>query len=294
MSYTNLESEAWLDCLASGRPGMSEPTFKALELDGWTARAQAYDDWLALVTRQAIEPILAALGGELTDRTLLDICTGTGHLAGAAAARGARAAGADFAGTMVEVARVKYPTVEFLQADAEALPHADGVFDLVTNAFGLWHLEDPDAGLREACRILRSRGRFAFTTWLSPDQGFDLFAIVVAAIRQHGTLELPLPPVPPPFRFADPVEASRSLAAAGFEAVTHERHACLWRTRRGADLLELIYKSLVRAPMLIEHQRVEARMLIQSEIVTRAEAFRSGDGYVELQFPYLLVTATKL
>ena len=157
-----------------------------------------------------------------------------------------------------------------------------------------WHLEDPDAGLREACRILRSRGRFAFTTWLSPDQGFDLFAIVVAAIRQHGTLELPLPPVPPPFRFADPVEASRSLAAAGFEAVTHERHACLWRTRRGADLLELIYKSLVRAPMLIEHQRVEARMLIQSEIVTRAEAFRSGDGYIELQFPYLLLAATKL
>ena len=65
---------------------MSEPTFKALELDGWTARAQAYDDWLAPVTRQAIEPILAALGGELTDRTLLDICTGTEHLAGAAAA----------------------------------------------------------------------------------------------------------------------------------------------------------------------------------------------------------------
>ena len=27
---------------------MSEPTFKALELDGWTARAQAYDDWLAV------------------------------------------------------------------------------------------------------------------------------------------------------------------------------------------------------------------------------------------------------
>ena len=39
---------------------MSEPTFKDLE-PGWTARAQAYDDWLAPVTRQAIEPILAAL-----------------------------------------------------------------------------------------------------------------------------------------------------------------------------------------------------------------------------------------
>ena len=35
---------------------MSQPTFKELEHDGWTARAHAYDDWLAPVTRQAIDP----------------------------------------------------------------------------------------------------------------------------------------------------------------------------------------------------------------------------------------------
>ena len=63
---------------------MGQPTFKDLEHDGWTARAHAYDDWLALVTRQAIDPILDALGGEFAGRSLLDICTGTGHLAGAA------------------------------------------------------------------------------------------------------------------------------------------------------------------------------------------------------------------
>ena len=90
---------------------MSRLTFKDLEHDGWTARAHAYDDWLAPVTRQAIDPILDALGGELAGRSLLDICTGTGHLAGAAAARGAVAEGVDFAATMVEVARANYPAV---------------------------------------------------------------------------------------------------------------------------------------------------------------------------------------
>ena len=57
-------------------------------------------------------------------------------------------------------------------------------------------------------------------------------------------------------------------------------------------LLDLIYKSLVRAPMLIEHQQPETKERVKADIVARAEAFRSG-GLIELRFPYLLVTATK-
>jgi hypothetical protein len=37
---------------------MNQPTFKDLEHEGWTARAHAYDGWLAPITRQAIDPIL--------------------------------------------------------------------------------------------------------------------------------------------------------------------------------------------------------------------------------------------
>ena len=85
-----------------------------------------------------------------------------------------------------------------------------------------------------------------------------------------------------------PVEPSQ---AAGFGAVAHQRHLCLWRTGDAASLLDLIFKSLVRAPLLIEHQQADARERVKADIVARAEAFRSG-GLIELRFPYLLVTAT--
>ena len=45
--------------------------------------------------------------------------------------------------------------------------------------------------------------------------------------------------------------------------------------------------------MLIEHQQAEAKERVKADIVARAEAFRSGDGLIELRFPYLLATATK-
>ena len=99
---------------------------------------------------------------------------------------------------------------------SEAFPHPDGGFGLAANAFGLWHLADAGAGLREACRILRPVGHFACTTWLTPEEGFDLFGIIVAAIRRHGTLDLPLPPAPPPSETKELVKAALVARAEAF------------------------------------------------------------------------------
>jgi demethylmenaquinone methyltransferase/2-methoxy-6-polyprenyl-1,4-benzoquinol methylase len=54
---------------------------------------------------------------------------------------------------MLEVARRRHPGVEFVRADALALPFRDGEFDAASMGFGLRNLADPVAGLREMVRV---------------------------------------------------------------------------------------------------------------------------------------------
>ena len=90
---------------------MTGKTFKELEREGWSAMAGAYDDWFATITRQAVAPTLDRLLDDWRGQRFLDVCCGTGHLAAAAAVRGAVAQGVDLAEPMVERARANHPEV---------------------------------------------------------------------------------------------------------------------------------------------------------------------------------------
>lgn len=270
---------------------MAENSFRSLEHAGWLAKADAYDGLFGTITDQAIDPILDSFG-TLTQKRLLDVACGTGHLAGKAAIRGAESEGVDFAATMVEKAKVNYPAVSFREGDAEHLPYDDARFDSVACCFGLLHLERPEQGMSEAWRVLKSGGRYTLTVWCSPDQGGEFFGLVMGAIQEHGTLDVPLPPAPPIFRFADPQESRAALTAAGFSAPEIKIISLKWRAEEPEDILDLIYKSVVRTPMLIEAQASDARESIHRSIIEGSERFRKGNA-IEFRFPALMATAEK-
>jgi demethylmenaquinone methyltransferase/2-methoxy-6-polyprenyl-1,4-benzoquinol methylase len=59
--------------------------------------------------------------------------------------------------------------LQWVEADALALPFPDESFDLVTSAFGFRNLADYDAGLREIVRVLRRGGELGILECAEPD-----------------------------------------------------------------------------------------------------------------------------
>lgn len=264
-------------------------SFKEAERTGWGEKASVYDDFAGQITVGVVGPVLDALAVGPGTR-FLDVCCGPGYVAAAAARRGADARGVDFAPAMVEEARRQFPAVTFDAGDAEALAFADGSFDALACAFGILHLADPDRALAEAHRVLAPGGRYAFTVWMGPER-HEFFRLVGDAIAAHGA-PVALPPAPPMFRFADPDEARRSMAAAGFGDVTVTELPLVWRIAGPEDVLAYVQKCTMRVAMVLDRQTPEARQRIHDAIVDGAAAFRREGGWA-VAWPAVLVTGRK-
>ncbi|MGG5823275.1 class I SAM-dependent methyltransferase [Falsiroseomonas sp. HW251] len=264
-------------------------SFRDAEYAGWTARAASYDAHFAAITSQAIPAILEAVG-DLAGRRFLDVCCGPGHLAAAAAERGALAEGIDFAPTMVAQARRNHPAVTFREGNAEHLDHPAASFDAVACAFGVLHLPSPDQAIAEAFRVLRPGGIFTFTQWAAED---ELLALVGSAVARHGDPGVTLPPAPPPMRFALADECCRTLVAAGFTEVAVVRLGLAWHTERPEAVLELIHGGALRAAMLIESQPPSNRERIEAAIVEAVRSRPAPGGGFRVQRPTLLAKGRK-
>jgi demethylmenaquinone methyltransferase / 2-methoxy-6-polyprenyl-1,4-benzoquinol methylase len=110
------------------------------------------------------------------DAPILDLCTGTGDLALAyhGKTRHEAIVGADFCHEMLALAREKgrragaNGRLIFVEADAQRLPFPDNYFQIVTVAFGLRNIFDPERGLAEMVRVLRPGGRLAVLEFSMP------------------------------------------------------------------------------------------------------------------------------
>jgi demethylmenaquinone methyltransferase/2-methoxy-6-polyprenyl-1,4-benzoquinol methylase len=106
---------------------------------------------------------------------ILDVCTGTGDLALAYAAKagpGVRIVASDFCRPMldrgVEKSRKAGLPVEWVEADAQELPFPTASFDLVTVAFGLRNIADTSRGLAEMARVCKPGGTLAILEFSLP------------------------------------------------------------------------------------------------------------------------------
>lgn len=192
--------------------------FHRFELAEWQTITQAYDRLLAPLTSRVIEPLLDAAGVGLGTR-VVDVATGPGYVAAAAAARGAEPLGVDFAPAMVALARSRHPSLDFVVADAADLPLTDGSYDAVVGNFAVLHLARPLEAVSEFGRVLVTGGRLGLTVWDAPERARFL-GVLLDAVAAVGASPPPELPVGPPFfRFAEDAEFSALLTGAGLADV---------------------------------------------------------------------------
>tara|TARA_R110002126_G_scaffold43555_14_gene124902 strand:- start:2084 stop:2839 length:756 start_codon:yes stop_codon:yes gene_type:complete len=110
---------------------------------------------------------------------VLDLAGGTGDIAALFSRRvgpSGRVVLADINESMLNVGRDKLRdsglvnNIEFVQANAEALPFADNSFDIISIGFGLRNVTDKAAALRSMFRVLKPGGRLLVLEFSKPEQ----------------------------------------------------------------------------------------------------------------------------
>ena len=106
---------------------------------------------------------------------VLDVAAGDGNFAAACAREGASVVASDLTPRMVELGRARTEAegydVEWVEADAEALPFEDGRFDCVGSVFGAFLTPQPDVMASELFRVVRPGNTVGLTAW-APDSVF--------------------------------------------------------------------------------------------------------------------------
>jgi ubiquinone/menaquinone biosynthesis C-methylase UbiE len=132
--------------------------------------------------------------------TVLDVACGTGNLAIPAARTGAIVTGIDIAPNLIQQARERAAAeqlgIVFEEGDAEALPYADGQFEVVMSMFGAMFAPRPDVVAAELARVCRSGGVIAMANWTP--HGF------IGKMAEVGARYLtPAPGISSPFAWGD-------------------------------------------------------------------------------------------
>ena len=264
--------------------------FREFEHAGWENIPGGYHEVFGGLTVQAVEPLLNAAGVKRRIN-FLDIATGPGYVAAAAAKRGATVLGVDFSPAMVAQARQLHPGVDFRAGDAEQLPLGNGLFDAAAMNFGILHLGRPEQALVEAHRVLRSGGRFAFSVWAPPQETIG-FGIVLRAVELHGEPRVDLPEGPPFFRYSDPDECIRGLVVAGFESPSVAKVSQLWRLPAGDGLFNAMKDSTVRTAGLLRAQKPTVLNKIRDAMRAELAKYTKGD-VANLPMPALIASGIK-
>lgn len=164
---------------------------------------------------------------------VLDVATGSGNAALAAARRGCTVVGVDYVPALLDRARRRASAeglaVDFEAGDAESLPFGDASFDVVTSVFGAMFAPDQERTAAELLRVARPGGRIGLAS--HTPEGF--IGHLFRTTGRH---------VPPPAGLAAPTgwgteDRLRGLFGNGVAELRAEKRHVVFRYRSPEDYI---------------------------------------------------------
>jgi SAM-dependent methyltransferase len=219
------------------------------------------------------DSLVESLSPQVGERWL-DVATGTGEVALRASRAGANVTGLDIAPRLLELARSASSDIEWVEGDAEALPFADGGFDVVSSSFGLIFAPDQEAVAGELARVCR--GRLGLTVW-RPNEGPHALVSAFAGEQPSG----------PSADDWGREERLRELLGDAFELELEER---VWWLEGDspADVWELMSNGAPPLKAFVDSLEDDRRAEFRDALVEYWSEFETADGVREPR-RYLLV-----
>jgi ubiquinone/menaquinone biosynthesis C-methylase UbiE len=276
--------------------GVPVTTEAGQELKAATRQAWALGDYhrFAKETVWELGEILVRACGISAGQRVLDVAAGTGNTAIRAAEAGAEVVASDLTPENFEAGRREAEAhgveLDWVEADAEALPFADGEFDVVTSSFGAIFAPDHRAVADEMLRVCRPGGTIGMLNFTPEGLISDIFATLGPYMPP------PSPGALPPAQWGNEKHV-RELLGNRVESLQMTRRKYVEKAASPRDYRELfkeafgpvvaIYASLAQEP---EGAAALDRDFL--EFATRANSGRP-EGPAEYRYEYLLVVARK-
>ncbi len=93
------------------------------------------------------------------NKYLIDISCGRGRLVHLAGQRSIKAIGVDFSSQAIRFARLSGPSSGWIISDGEKISIKSEAADYITHIGNLEHYQNPEAGIKEICRLLKPKGK---------------------------------------------------------------------------------------------------------------------------------------
>lgn len=221
---------------------------------------------------------------------VLDVASGSGNAALAAARRNATVTATDIVPELLAHARTRAAAelveIETVEADAQDLSFPDASFDVVTSAIGVMFVPDQQRAADELVRVLRPGGRVALASWCQDGFIGDLFS----ATAKHAP---PPAGAVPPFRWGS-ADGLTALLGDRIEWQRQERLSQRIRFSSAAafvDLFATMYGPTMKALARLDEAGQAA---LRDDLAGLAEAANlATDGTCALDWDYLLAVGVR-